>query len=258
MTTVDETMLPATDLAVEVRMLGALQVHRPNGTVVEPGEWRTGKTADLVRLLALHGGAPVPATVLIAALWPNSDQVRAQASLRTATCRIRNVLGRDRLGRDLSGLRLRGARVDVVTFRELAAEVRRLVGADGASRAAVLAQEADALYRGDLRAHDDAADWVVAERRALDQAYQGLLCDAAEAVSSLGLPRLAVDYARRALLRDPFSERASRLVMCGHAELGETSSALREYERCRLLLADELGVDPSPQTRAVYLDILRS
>ena len=34
--------------------------------------------------------------------------------------------------------------------------------------------------------------------------------------------------------------------------------ALRVYERCRRLLADELGAYPSPETEAVYLDLLRA
>ncbi len=46
--------------------------------------------------------------------------------------------------------------------------------------------------------------------------------------------------------------------MTSHADVGELSFALREYERCRALLADELGIDPSPQTREVHLALLRS
>jgi DNA-binding SARP family transcriptional activator len=46
--------------------------------------------------------------------------------------------------------------------------------------------------------------------------------------------------------------------MRAHAAAGNRADALRAYERCRCLLAEELGVSPSPQTEAVYLDILRS
>ena len=46
--------------------------------------------------------------------------------------------------------------------------------------------------------------------------------------------------------------------MRAHAAAGEISCALREFERCRLLLADELGIDPSPPTRELYLTLLRS
>jgi len=44
--------------------------------------------------------------------------------------------------------------------------------------------------------------------------------------------------------------------MQGYAGIGETSRALREFERCRAALAEELGADPSPQTRSVHLSLL--
>jgi DNA-binding SARP family transcriptional activator len=239
---------------IDVRILGPAEVYRDDGTVVDAREWRTGKTLDLLRMLALAPGRPLPADMLLAALWPDSPLHRAQSSLRTATFRIRQVLGRDCLERNPGGLQLNDVQVD---FRALARQTRALLRAGDTSAAVMTAQRADAWYRGDLRAHDDTADWVVTERRVLDSTYQGLLGDAAEAAAALGLAREAVEFADRVLRRNPFSERASRVVMRGYAELGETSSALREFERCRRLLATELGVDPSPQTREVYLGVVR-
>jgi DNA-binding SARP family transcriptional activator len=257
MTAIVEALPTTTGRLIEIRLLGALEVHRPDGSAVDGREWKTGKTLDLLRMLALTVGRPTPVDDLQASLWPDSEHSRAQSSLRTATFRIRQVLGRDALEREFGGLRLHGARVDVAGFRTLANRTRHFLQAGDTTAAAMAAQEADALYRGELRAHDDGADWVVSERRSLDAIRQGLLCDGAEAVAALGLPAEAVDFARRVLAGNPYSERASRLLMAGYAGLGETSAALREYDRCRRLLADELGVDPAPQTQAVHLRILR-
>jgi len=242
----------------EIRMLGPLRVQRSDGSTVDSREWRTGKTADLVRLLALRVGEPVPTTTLLTTLWPNSDQGRAQASLRTAVSQVRQVLGRDCIERSLGGLRLSDAWVDVVAFRALTGEVRKLMRTGDMSQVETLAREADALYSGDLRANDDGAEWVVTERRSLASAYQVLLCDAADATAARGLARESVDFASRALAVDPFCERACRAVMRGHAEMGATPQALREYERCRRLLAEELGVDPSQPTRDLHLELLRN
>ena len=52
-------------------MLGALEVRRPDGTVVDCREWRTGKTLDLLRILALRLDWPTPVGVLIGVLWPD-------------------------------------------------------------------------------------------------------------------------------------------------------------------------------------------
>jgi DNA-binding SARP family transcriptional activator len=69
---------------------------------------------------------------------------------------------------------------------------------------------------------------------------------------------LAIEAARDAVDAEPFRETAYQLLMRAHAAAGNTAEALRTYECCRLLVADELGVDPSPSTRSVYEQILAS
>ncbi len=46
--------------------------------------------------------------------------------------------------------------------------------------------------------------------------------------------------------------------MRAHAGAGNPAEALRVNERCRGVIGNELGVSPSPETEAVYLDILRT
>jgi SARP family transcriptional regulator, regulator of embCAB operon len=71
-------------------------------------------------------------------------------------------------------------------------------------------------------------------------------------------PEYAVRHAREAVTLEPFRETSYQLLMRAHAAVGNRAEALRVYERCRNLLSEELGVSPSSQTEAVYLDILRS
>ena len=243
---------------LEIRMLGSFQVRRKDGSAVDPKEWRTAKVVDLLRLLALRADEPVPAHVLVGALWPGSDARRGHSSLRTATSMLRRVVGAECLQRSLAGIRLTDVWVDVAAFREMAGTVDRLAATGDLQAALTVARDADALHRGEFRAQDDSAEWAHSERRSLAGIYQALLCDASGAAAGLGHGREAVDFAARALTVDPFSERASRLLMRAHAEVGELSLALREYERCRNLLAEELGVDPSPETREVHLSLLCS
>jgi DNA-binding SARP family transcriptional activator len=73
-----------------------------------------------------------------------------------------------------------------------------------------------------------------------------------------GNPETAVPVAERALGIDPFRETAWRTLIRAQAEMGNRGEALRIYERCRRTLAEQLGITPSPETEAVYLDILRS
>ena len=69
---------------------------------------------------------------------------------------------------------------------------------------------------------------------------------------------LAIQHASEMVQLEPFRETAYQLLMRMHAAAGDRAEALRVFARCRELLRDELGVSPSPQTEAVYLDILRA
>jgi DNA-binding SARP family transcriptional activator len=57
---------------------------------------------------------------------------------------------------------------------------------------------------------------------------------------------------------EPYRETAYLLLMRAKAAAGNRAEALRTYERCRLLLSEDLGVSPSNQVENEYLAILRS
>ncbi|MDQ2825721.1 MAG: tetratricopeptide repeat protein, partial [Actinomycetota bacterium] len=62
--------------------------------------------------------------------------------------------------------------------------------------------------------------------------------------------------AEEAVTVEPFRESAHLRLMEAHAGAGNRGEALRAYERCRQLLADELGVSPSASTEAAYVVLL--
>jgi SARP family transcriptional regulator, regulator of embCAB operon len=100
--------------------------------------------------------------------------------------------------------------------------------------------------------------WVTSKRSEL----RDVLVRAHECLSEPGIwgtePAYAVKHAKEAVAIEPFRETSCQLLMRAHAAVGNRAEALRVYERCRNVLSEELGVSPSPQTEAVYLDILRS
>jgi pentatricopeptide repeat protein len=63
--------------------------------------------------------------------------------------------------------------------------------------------------------------------------------------------------ANQALAIDPYRESSYRLLMRAHAACGNTPEAIRVYHRLRGLLDRELGTDPSPDTEALFLDLIR-
>jgi SARP family transcriptional regulator, regulator of embCAB operon len=242
---------------IRIRLHDGLDVQRSDGTRVDQREWRTGKTRDLLRLLALADGHPVRVPTLLARLWPDATQSRARNSVGTAASQIRSTLREPAVARQADGLVLRGAWVDVNAFKALADRAKFAAGASAPGEVLTNARAALALYRGDFRAHEDDSAWAVSERLLLRRMRMETLCDASVAANDLGLLREALDLASTAVSLDPTVEAAHRSLMRAHAELGEVGMALRAFEACRAYLADELGTDPSPQTQELHLQILR-
>jgi DNA-binding SARP family transcriptional activator len=100
--------------------------------------------------------------------------------------------------------------------------------------------------------------WVDRQRSRL----QTLLGRALHALSESRLRRgeleLALAAAEEAASLAPYHESAQRQLMQAHAAAGNRAEALLHYNRCRNLLANELGVDPSPQTQSLYLALLKA
>ncbi len=242
---------------LRIRLLGTLEVRRADGSLVGCDEWRTGKTTDLLRILALNNGRAVRVTSVLDKLWPNVSPDRARASLRTAGSQIRQTTNTNCVVRQNGGLLLTGAWVDAILFLTDARRVHVAAQAARHRRALDLARAAERLYRGDFHAHNDESPWAQAEREHLRQCRRGMLYDAAEAAIALGQYHDAAELASKAVELDRSSEGAHRALMRAHAELGEIGSAMRVYEECRSHLAEELGVDPSSQTQALHLRLLR-
>lgn len=243
---------------IEIRMFGRLFVRRSNGAVVEADEWSTGKTTDLLRLLALNNNRAVSGHSIIDKLWPDVDEDKARASLRTAVSRVRHVLDEPCIERHLGGLVLRNAWVDVTAFQSAAHDLAAALHTGDHARVVSLAREAEALYVADFRAYDDKSFWATQTRDSLLLSRQSVLADAGESALKLQWMRDAIDFSTLAIAEDPCFERPHRTLMQAHGALGEIELALRAFEHLRVCLSQELGADPSPQTRALHIQMLSS
>ena len=236
-------------------MLGPLQVRRADGTVVSDDQWRTHKTRELLRLLALHNGEPVPVRTVVELLWPGVDPARGRASLRTAASQLRKTLGDDCVGRHGGALVLLGAWVDVQAFEELLAEAGFRVQEGDLVATVAAVKQAEALWVGDLDLPDSPGDWVYDARERLHRLRCRALLDAADAAATLCWMPDSLELARRAEAVEP-SERVARALMRALAGVGEVQKALAIFEQTRRELAAHYGVDPSPQTRALHVQLL--
>ena len=80
----------------------------------------------------------------------------------------------------------------------------------------------------------------------------------ADACLRSGDAREAAKWAEQTIALAPFRETGYRRLMEAHVAAGNRAEALRVYEQCRRLLADELGAYPSPETESIYRALLEA
>ncbi|MFN3726414.1 MAG: BTAD domain-containing putative transcriptional regulator [Allosphingosinicella sp.] len=137
-----------------------------------------------------------------------------------------------------------------------------VAAAEGAGDDPELLEAAAALYAGDflggfaIRNASAFEDWAEFERQRLRETAVSVLRRLLDAYSSRpDSSEPAMRAALRLLILDPLEENAHRTVMRAHARQGRAAAALTHYHGFRETLARELGVDPEPQTQALFREI---
>lgn len=99
-------------------------------------------------------------------------------------------------------------------------------------------------------------DWIERKRSELRAVLVRALEIEVELLRERGDHRYAMRLAEEAVALEPFRESCHVQLMRVHLSAGNRAEGLRAYERCRALLAEELGVPPSRETEAAYLELL--
>lgn len=247
---------------MRIALLGPLQVRDQAERPVTIGG---RQLRVLLTFLALDAGRVVPTGTLAGRLWPDDAEQPGDPgnALQTLVSRLRAALrktGCDGLIESHpAGYRLAvpEAAVDALEFRKLAADGRRALADGDPATAAWLLRDALSLWRGQPLA--DAAGTGFADTTALrlaesrDEAAQ----DRIEAALALGESASLTGELKAMVAADPLAERPRALLMRALAAAGRQAEALASYAQARELLAESLGVDPSPALEQIYLDILR-
>lgn len=103
----------------------------------------------------------------------------------------------------------------------------------------------------------DEGAWIELTREKLRQTRISALDCLLHVELQAGMPEDAVRSAEDLVKLDPYRDQAYIGLMRALSAVGNPSRAIAVYHQLRHLLADELGIDPSQDAEALYLDILR-
>ena len=239
---------------VEFRVLGSIEVFEEgNGSIALGGPKQRAVLAHLL----LRANHLVPTEVLIDEVWGEEPPETARNALQSYASHLRKALGAERLEGSRAGYRLRAepSELDAVRFQSLLRDARRLLPID--ARAAVGAfDHALALWRGPAFADLAAEPSLRAEAARLDEMRLGALEDRIEAQLAIGQHADVIGELEGLTARHPLRERFWEQLMLALYRSGRQAESLAAYQRAHEILADELGIDPSPELRRLHERIL--
>lgn len=221
-----------------------------------------GRRAQVALVVLALAGGPVPADRLVPAVWPGQPPPTWPAALRGVIGSLRSSLGAIGAGGQRvivttpAGYALAaGVEVDL----RAAPAVLRLAGdlaSQGRHQAALDVAEPITGLSGERLLGGEDAPWLAEHRAAADAISLQALDAVATSAGALGDHDRAIAAGRRAVAAHPLDERAHRVLIRALHRGGDRGAVVRAYEACRSVLADQLGVDPAPETVETYLAAL--
>ena len=193
---------------------------------------------------------PVARDELILLLWPDTDEATARRNLTRLLSALRGELPHpDIIQTSPTAVSLNPALVwsDAATFTHLAG-----------GRNEAQWESAVSLVRGPLLDGFSLPDifefdvWQTQQQHAFERHYLAALANLVKANRRRGQLAVAIAYAQRYLATDDLAEEMHRHLIELFTQTGDYGAALRQFEKCVLVLERELGVAPLPETRAAY------
>ena len=208
-----------------------------------------------------------PREVLADLFWRDCSAERARNCLSTALWRLRTVLEPDGVRRGTYLVTTPQGEIgfnaksdywlDVAVFEEQVRSVLCLPVEVCQPGDIERLERAVQLYSGELLT-TYYEDWVLPERERLRLLYLSSLTFLMRYYQRNDLHEQSLAFGRQVIQHDPLREDVHREMMRLYMADGQRAMALQQYEMCRQVLADELGVAPLVETQEVHTEILAS
>ena len=238
---------------IRVRTLGPFAIEIDD-VELRPRGKPPRRPLDLLRFLVAAGGSNVPASSVLAALWP-SGEGDALHAFESALHRLRKLLGRDDALEYVDGqltLNPRLAWVDMWAFDRF---VERLEDDAPREPERTTIDALLRLYRGHFLADSPDAPWALGPRERLRSKLVRALCVLGDRCERAGDWDEAVRIYQRGIEIENLAEELYRRLIVAHRALGQPASALQTYRQCRQMLSVMLGVQPSASLEALHRSI---
>lgn len=245
---------------LELKMFGRFEVAI-GGVVLDPKLFRRQSVRSLLVLLAVNQGREVSRDVAAAAMWPKSEddvarknfysvwsQLKRALSLMDGTC---PYLLRHQYG---CSLEERYVQSDVARLGQICREL--LFGRPDFQEWPALYAELDQNFADELMPAEKNNSLIIRARNDHRARLVDALVAATQSVIDAGNPQWGIWFARMAVSHDETREDAYVALMRAQIAGDQRTAAIMTFLKCQRILGEELGVDPSAETVALYESLL--
>jgi DNA-binding SARP family transcriptional activator len=232
-------------MRTEVTQLVTLRLLK--GFTLLVGDKRVALSSSAQRLLAFLAlqDRPRTRTYVARTLWPEATTSRANANLRSSLWR---ALRTGHRVIDASAHEMTLAGNITVDIHDAVARAHRLLDNSCLCDDILDRQTRDDLS-ADLLPEWSDNEWVLIEQEQYHQLRLYALEAMAKRLTTVGRHGEAVASGLAAVRAEPLRESAHRVLIDAHLAAGNRAAARHQYEQCRRILLDELGLEPSDTLR---------
>ncbi len=246
--------------AIEFGVLGPLQLS-------VGGEWvplGTPKQRAVLAVLVVNANRPVDIDILIGVAWNQRPPPGARATLHAYISNLRRLMSSAGIDRALLGNAPPGYRLaispdqyDLGRFRTKKDAALHAAAAAQFEQASQYMADALAQWRGPFL--DDLRDFHFVETLAAALEEEKVVAHTAhvEAQIACGRPDAVILELEALIGEHPYREPLWAQLMTAYYLAGRQSDALEAYLRLKASLVEDLGIDPGPQLRELYEQVLR-
>lgn len=250
---------------MEFRVLGPLVISAENSLAIPSAP----KQRQTLALLLLQANRYVPTSALLRELWGDVPPRSSSATLQTYVAQVRRFLVgvsgrslddvmRETLTTEPHGYTLRLAPdvLDLNRFNELVSAGRMALHAAEPEAAAERFREALGIWQGAVLENVHHGPMLEIQVRRLEQLWLTITERRYQLDLRLGRHHEVLDDLTELTEQNPLHENFHALLMQAFQQSGRRADALRTYHLMRRRLADELGLDPSPEMAELHQSIL--
>ncbi|MFE2096601.1 MULTISPECIES: AfsR/SARP family transcriptional regulator [unclassified Streptomyces] len=224
------------------------------------------KTRQVLALLLLRSGQTLSLDSIVEELWGENPPRSAVTTSQTYIYQLRKAFAGQSWG-DSDGqvistvspgyvLRTEGSRIDVREFERLVAEGQTLLSLGQATQSVEALNRALALWRGPALSNVDKGPLLGAYVAHLEERRIAALELRVSAEMERGNHRGVIADLRKLVAAHPYNEWFHSQLIAALNMAGRRVEALQAYQTIRLLLSEELGLDPSPDLQRIHHEVL--